>query len=82
MSSSNLYVYGFFQQDSSEFIASKLEELLALMVEVMHSCHISSKHHRLNCLYFLIVHVAKVLKVIGFASTFKVQCSGHEASDA
>ncbi|XP_054821263.1 uncharacterized protein LOC129320102 isoform X2 [Prosopis cineraria] len=49
-------------RDSSEFVPSKLEELLALMVEVLPLCHISSKHHRLNCLYFLIVHVSKVLK--------------------
>ncbi|XP_028786933.1 RRP12-like protein [Neltuma alba] len=46
-------------RDSNEFIPSKLEELLALMVEVLPSCHISSKHHRLNCLYFLIIHVSK-----------------------
>ncbi|KAI9114053.1 hypothetical protein K1719_015304 [Acacia pycnantha] len=46
-------------RDSNKFIPSKLEKLLALMVEVLPSCHISSKHHRLNCLYFLIVHVAK-----------------------
>ncbi|XP_071737282.1 uncharacterized protein [Rutidosis leptorrhynchoides] len=41
------------------FIARKLEELLKLMFEVMHSCHFSAKRHRLNCLYFLILHVSK-----------------------
>nr|GEV58478.1 hypothetical protein [Tanacetum cinerariifolium] len=41
------------------FIARKLEDLLKLMFEVMHSCHFSAKRHRLDCLYFLIVHVSK-----------------------
>ncbi|KAK0572072.1 hypothetical protein LWI29_025683 [Acer saccharum] len=41
------------------FLSSKLEELLELMVEVMPSCHFSAKRHRLDCLYFLTVHVAK-----------------------
>ncbi|KAL5853701.1 hypothetical protein ACOSQ3_008819 [Xanthoceras sorbifolium] len=41
------------------YLSSKLEELLELMVEVMPSCHFSAKRHRLDCLYFLIVHVAK-----------------------
>lgn len=41
------------------FITRKLEELLKLMFEVMHSCHFSAKRHRLDCLYFLIVHVSK-----------------------
>lgn len=41
------------------FIARRLEELLKLMFEVMHSCHFSAKRHRLNCLYFLIAHVSK-----------------------
>lgn len=29
------------------------------MFEVMHSCHFSAKRHRLDCLYFIIVHVSK-----------------------
>ncbi|KAI3709731.1 hypothetical protein L2E82_39497 [Cichorium intybus] len=41
------------------FIARKLEDLLKLMFEVMHSCHFSAKRHRLDCLYFLIVHASK-----------------------
>ncbi|XP_023756589.1 uncharacterized protein LOC111905146 [Lactuca sativa] len=41
------------------FIARKLEDLLKLMFEVMHSCHFSAKRHRLDCLYFIIVHVSK-----------------------
>ncbi|KAF7836830.1 RRP12-like protein [Senna tora] len=47
------------RQDSNEFISLKLEELLDLMIEVLPSCHIAAKHHRLNCLYFLIVHASK-----------------------
>ncbi|XP_054814971.1 uncharacterized protein LOC129315359 isoform X2 [Prosopis cineraria] len=46
-------------RDSNDFIPSKLEELLALMLEVLPSCQISSKRHRINCLHFLIVHVSK-----------------------
>ncbi|KAF6173965.1 hypothetical protein GIB67_039916 [Kingdonia uniflora] len=29
------------------------------MIEVLPSCHFSAKHHRLDCLYFLIVYVSK-----------------------
>ncbi|CAL0330264.1 unnamed protein product [Lupinus luteus] len=46
-------------KSSDSFISSNFEELLGLMVEILPSCHISSKHHRLDCLYFLIVHVSK-----------------------
>lgn len=41
------------------FLSAKLEELLGLMIEVLPSCHFSAKRHRLDCLYFLIVHVTK-----------------------
>lgn len=41
------------------FLSAKLEELLVLMIEVLPSCHFSAKRHRLDCLYFLIAHVAK-----------------------
>ncbi|KAL4572212.1 hypothetical protein LXL04_018982 [Taraxacum kok-saghyz] len=41
------------------FIARKHEELRKLMFEVMHCCHFSAKRHRLDCLYFIIVHVSK-----------------------
>lgn len=44
---------------SDEFIGRKLEELLNLMIEVLPSCHLSAKRHRLDSLYFLIVHVSK-----------------------
>ncbi|KAK9275403.1 hypothetical protein L1049_022667 [Liquidambar formosana] len=41
------------------FLSAKLEDLLKLMIEVLPSCHFSAKRHRLDCLYFLIVHVSK-----------------------
>lgn len=46
-------------QYSDDFISRKLEILLSLMIEVLPSCHFSAKRHRLDCLYFLIVHVSK-----------------------
>ncbi|KAJ8751028.1 hypothetical protein K2173_016209 [Erythroxylum novogranatense] len=46
-------------QKSDEFLSSALEELLQLMIDVLPSCHFSAKRHRLDCLYFLIVHVSK-----------------------
>jgi hypothetical protein len=45
-------------QSSDSFVSSKLEVLLGLMVEIL-PCHSSAKRHRLDCLYFLIVHVLK-----------------------
>lgn len=56
---------GFLWQNSDGFISRKLEELLNLMIEVMPSCHFSAKRHRLNCLYFLSVHVYKVRHYTG-----------------
>ncbi|KAF5811742.1 hypothetical protein HanXRQr2_Chr04g0184971 [Helianthus annuus] len=47
-------------EHDDSFIARRFEELLKLMFEAMHSCHFSAKRHRLDCLYFLIVHVSKV----------------------
>lgn len=46
-------------KNSDGFISRKLEELLKLMIEVLPSCHFSAKRHRLDCLYYLIVHSAK-----------------------
>ncbi|KNA13159.1 hypothetical protein SOVF_119210 [Spinacia oleracea] len=46
-------------KNSDGFISRKLEELLKLMIEVLPSCHFSAKRHRLDCLYFLFVHVVK-----------------------
>ncbi|KMT03366.1 hypothetical protein BVRB_8g190570 [Beta vulgaris subsp. vulgaris] len=46
-------------KNSDGFISRKLEVVLKLMIEVLPSCHFSAKRHRLDCLYFLIVHVAK-----------------------
>ncbi|XP_061361599.1 uncharacterized protein LOC133305400 [Gastrolobium bilobum] len=44
---------------SDSFVSSKFAELLQLMVEILPSCHFSAKRHRLDCLYFLIIHVSK-----------------------
>lgn len=49
-------------QNCDWFLSAKLEELLGLLIEVLPSCHFSAKRHRLDCLYFLIVHVAKVVE--------------------
>nr|GME01317.1 RRP12-like protein [Ipomoea batatas] len=46
-------------QKSDEFTSRRLDELLNLMIEVLPSCHFSAKRHRLDCLYFLIVHISK-----------------------
>ncbi|XAR51105.1 hypothetical protein NMG60_11005643 [Bertholletia excelsa] len=46
-------------KSSGGFISRKLEDLLNLMIETLPSCHFSAKRHRLDCLYFLIVHVSK-----------------------
>lgn len=47
---------------SDKFLSEEknLDESLQLMIEVLPSCHFSAKRHRLDCLYFLIVHVSKV----------------------
>ncbi|GAA0164038.1 hypothetical protein LIER_19765 [Lithospermum erythrorhizon] len=46
-------------QRSSEYISTKLEKLQNLMIDTLPSCHFSAKRCRLDCLYFLIVHVLK-----------------------
>ncbi|KAJ0091712.1 hypothetical protein Patl1_13652 [Pistacia atlantica] len=46
-------------QKCDGFLSSKLEELLGCMIEVLPSCHFSARRHRLDCLYFIIVHVSK-----------------------
>lgn len=46
-------------RDFDEFLSSKLEELLRLMIEVLPSCHFSAKRHRLDCLYHLIAYISK-----------------------
>lgn len=49
-------------QISDKFLPEEknLDESLQLMIEVLPLCHFSAKRHRLDCLYFLIVHVSKV----------------------
>ncbi|KAK4355750.1 hypothetical protein RND71_024721 [Anisodus tanguticus] len=49
----------FILRGSDEFISRKTEKLLTLMIEALPACHCSAKRHRLECLYFLIVHVTK-----------------------
>ncbi|KAK7265474.1 hypothetical protein RJT34_33094 [Clitoria ternatea] len=46
-------------RSSDSFASSKFEELLAFMVAILPSCHFSANRHRLDCLYFLIVHFSK-----------------------
>ncbi|KAL6974644.1 hypothetical protein U1Q18_028827, partial [Sarracenia purpurea var. burkii] len=46
-------------KNSDEFLSRNLKELPNMMIEVLHSCHFSAKRYRLDCLYFLIVHVSK-----------------------
>ncbi|XP_038879236.1 RRP12-like protein isoform X2 [Benincasa hispida] len=46
-------------KNSDEFLSTKFDELLTLMIEVLPLCHFSAKRHRLDCLYFLIVQVTK-----------------------
>ncbi|XP_047157816.1 RRP12-like protein [Vigna umbellata] len=45
-------------KSSDSFVSLKFEELLGTMVEIL-PCHFSAKRHRLDCLYFLVVHVSK-----------------------
>ncbi|GKV24693.1 hypothetical protein SLEP1_g34276 [Rubroshorea leprosula] len=48
-------------QNCDEYLSSKLEEeLLQRMIEVLPSCHLSVKRHRLDCLYYLIAYISKV----------------------
>lgn len=46
-------------RDCESFLSSKLEQLLGIMIEVLPSCHVSAKRHRLDCLYFLIANISK-----------------------
>ncbi|KAL3830065.1 hypothetical protein ACJIZ3_018867 [Penstemon smallii] len=46
-------------QFSDDFISKKIEEVCVLMIKVQPSCHFSAKRHRLDCLYFLFIHVSK-----------------------
>ncbi|GLT62846.1 hypothetical protein SLA2020_354490 [Shorea laevis] len=46
-------------RDCGEYLSSKLEELLRLMIEVLPLCHFSAKRHRLDCLYHLIAYISK-----------------------
>ncbi|KAJ4827707.1 hypothetical protein Tsubulata_029798 [Turnera subulata] len=46
-------------QNHDEFLSSKLQDLLQVMIDVLPSCHFSAKRYRLDCLYHLIVHVSK-----------------------
>lgn len=56
-----------YDQKYDGFLSSQLEELLQLMIDVLPCCHFSAKRHRLDCLYFLTVHVSKVANLIYFS---------------
>ncbi|KAL4305947.1 hypothetical protein AHAS_Ahas16G0129200 [Arachis hypogaea] len=70
-------------KSSDSFVSSKSKELFELMVEILHSCHFSAKRHRLDCLYFLIIHASvKGIKRCAFASLFvTLSYFSHDASD-
>ncbi|KAL5572312.1 hypothetical protein UlMin_021909 [Ulmus minor] len=53
-----------------EFLSSKFEDLLKDLEEALLSCHFSAKRHRLDCLYFLIVHVSKANRWSNITSSF------------
>uniref|UniRef100_A0A803MF62 Ribosomal RNA-processing protein 12-like conserved domain-containing protein n=1 Tax=Chenopodium quinoa TaxID=63459 RepID=A0A803MF62_CHEQI len=55
------------------FISRKIEEVRKLMIEVHSKCHFSAKRHRLDCLYFVIVHVIKDEAGWGKISPFIVE---------
>ncbi|KAK1287476.1 hypothetical protein QJS10_CPB19g01953 [Acorus calamus] len=46
-------------KEREEFLLTKLEELLKLMIDVLPDCHFSAKRHRLDSLYYIIVSVSK-----------------------
>ncbi|KAL9659403.1 hypothetical protein QQ045_024209 [Rhodiola kirilowii] len=46
-------------KNCDSFVSHEHEDLLKLMVKVLPSCHFSAKRHRLDCLYFLIVHYSQ-----------------------
>ncbi|ONK66057.1 uncharacterized protein A4U43_C06F3720 [Asparagus officinalis] len=46
-------------KESDEFLSSKVDELIPLLLEATDSCHFSAKRHRLDSLYYLIVYVSK-----------------------
>ncbi|RWR79461.1 hypothetical protein CKAN_00803300 [Cinnamomum micranthum f. kanehirae] len=47
------------RERGNDFLSSKLDDLLELMIELLPSCHFSAKRHRLDSLYFLTVYVSK-----------------------
>uniref|UniRef100_A0A1D1YZ83 RRP12-like protein n=1 Tax=Anthurium amnicola TaxID=1678845 RepID=A0A1D1YZ83_9ARAE len=46
-------------KERDDFLQCKLEELLGMMIDVLPDCHFSAKRYRLDCLYFLIIHISK-----------------------
>ncbi|KAL9681670.1 hypothetical protein QQ045_013457 [Rhodiola kirilowii] len=51
-------VLSIFLKNCDGFVSSKHLELVADQ-DVLTKCHISAKHHRLDCVYFLIIHYLK-----------------------
>ncbi|XP_078444519.1 ARM repeat superfamily protein [Wolffia australiana] len=46
-------------KEREEFLSSEINGLLGLMIEELPYCHFSAKRYRLECLYFLILHMSK-----------------------
>ncbi|KAI3936329.1 hypothetical protein MKW92_001592 [Papaver armeniacum] len=72
-------------QHSDQFLLENIDDLLQLLLEVLLLCHFSAKCHRLQCLYFLIVHISKVPMIyiicIEFATVEGLARLAYEFSD-
>ncbi|KAH9289085.1 hypothetical protein KI387_033202, partial [Taxus chinensis] len=45
-------------KEHTDFLTSNFDEIFNLLVMAMPSCHFSAKRHRLDCLYYLIIHIS------------------------
>ncbi|KAL5699099.1 hypothetical protein ACHQM5_030046 [Ranunculus cassubicifolius] len=52
-------VLSYILKDACDFLTDNLDDLLRTMIKVLPSCHFSAKRHRIDCLYFIIVHMSK-----------------------
>ncbi|WOL06526.1 hypothetical protein Cni_G15260 [Canna indica] len=48
-------------RERNHILSNSLDEILELMIASLSSCHFAAKRHRLECLYILIVYIAKDL---------------------
>ncbi|KAL5708035.1 hypothetical protein ACHQM5_018873 [Ranunculus cassubicifolius] len=46
-------------KDAHVFVTENLDDILQMMIKVLPSCHLSAKRRRINCLYFIIIHISK-----------------------